>query len=64
MIPNSLGSSPELVRLQSFRETLYSDVLTRQQDALFELLDALLDLGPACVGHQVLMWVMGSGLDI
>jgi len=46
MIPNSLGSSPELVRLQSFRETLYSEVLTRQQDALLELLDALLELGP------------------
>ena len=46
MIPNSLGGSPELVRLQLFRETLYSDVLTRGREALFELLDALLDLGP------------------
>lgn len=41
---DSSGTSPELVHLQSLRETLYSAVFVHQQDALLELLEALLDL--------------------
>lgn len=46
MEQHSLGIPPELVRLQVFRERLYGEVFTQGRDALFELLDALLDQGP------------------
>lgn len=46
MEQHSLGSSPERVRLQVFRERIYAEVFTQGRDALFELLDALLDQGP------------------
>ena len=40
---DSLGCSREFHRLQHFRERVYGEVFTRGRDALFELLDALLD---------------------
>jgi len=43
---NSLVCSPELLQLRHFREQLYGEVFTRGRDALFELLDALLERGP------------------
>jgi hypothetical protein len=46
MIQHSLGIPPDLARWQGFRERIYGEVFTQGRDALFELLDALLDRGP------------------
>lgn len=46
MEQHSLGSSPDLIRWQVFRERIYTEVFTQGRDALFELLDALLEQGP------------------